>query len=265
MACFYCGKRSVNSPDVGDCAENCAKPVCIEATSSRPQDYHADQCNCGCAKLVCIYEQDMHARNAHQSSVEDCFPDSAAISGLGAAWAIEHSAQVDIDLPNADQAEIRRALFRYLTVKQSFNKDRRWLFGTTDSPNYFELQLPEHSDWPWYAAGLVPRIMETISRSWPRMRNLDYKYGLGRELNERLDRFAKLEGSEFSRPLRLRNLQNWYRLSPRLTMLVVQQSAVRGIDSTNFTKLFGIRGSWASAPATLEAVIQQRGAPPLTR
>ena len=255
MACFYCGKRSVSSPDVGDCEESCAKAVCIEATSSRPQDYHADQCNCGCSKLVCIYEQDEHARRVHNSSLEDCFPDSATMSGLGAAWAIEHSAQVRIDRLSADQAEIRRAVFRYLTVKPSLERGQKWPSGTIEHPNYFELELPTEEQWPRIAALLVPHVMDTITRSWPKMRNLDYKYGLGRELNERLDRLVSSE----------RAPDAWFQFSPRLALLVYQDDDDSSLAAKRSFPIFDGRLSWRQAPATLGAVVQQQGAPPLTR
>lgn len=264
MACFYCGKRKLTSPDVGDCEESCAKAVCIQTTSIRPQDYHADQCNCGCGKLVCIYEQSQHSRRTHNSNVEDCFPGSVALAGLGAAWAIEHSAQVPFDRPGADQAEIRSAVFRYVTVTRPSDRDFKLPFGTSDEPNYFDLELPGRQQWPGVAAALVPYVINSIIRSWPKVRNPDYKYGLGRKLNERLDALASsgaLPGQLERNPAAV--LPSWFAFSPRLALLVVQHGASTSLRDRTRGMSFDLGLPWTDAPATLDEVIQQQGAPPL--
>lgn len=271
MACFYCGRRHISSDDAGVCSENCNKLVCIQAISSRPQDYHGDQCNCGCAELVCIYEMHRHAKNRHGSTVENCFPDSAAQAGLGAAWALEQSGNVRVDQPTPDGAEIRRAIYRFVTIERPPAGDVPLPFATADSPDYYDRPLLRTGE-PWLptAAALVPYVFGALVRCWPRVKNLDFKYGLGRRVNERMD--ALVAASARHRDLVANPapvLQAWFDFSPRLALLFITQGRDKGLrdrvqivpGNHDVSRVLKAGTAWKDAPATLADVNMQHGAP----
>jgi hypothetical protein len=76
MACFYCNKQYVSTPDNGSCVE-CNNAVCTSPPQRPDKVYHGVTCTCTCRKLVCRYDAPTHAAtHGHQTS--DCFPASVA-------------------------------------------------------------------------------------------------------------------------------------------------------------------------------------------
>lgn len=90
MACHYCKKEGhANVPDTGNCAE-CTKLVCTNPSGRGDNKYHAEECFCGCGKIVCVHEILKHS-TGHKSTVQNCFPELSLLSGLDAAVASVNS------------------------------------------------------------------------------------------------------------------------------------------------------------------------------
>lgn len=223
MACYYCSKSSVNSSDVGRCEEQCGKLVCTHGVSSRPHDYHADHCDCGCASLVCVYEMRDHAKLTHRSTVEQCFPSSSTHIALGAGGAIEDSADIDVSSSSDHAVEIRRAVFRFV----EFNG-----VPTADMPLPIRSQrrMDEDlefrvrpDDWPRVAAALVPHMMTNLVRSWRRVPR-QTRENVDSDIAERIERLVK---SRYADPRHFKSKREevvaaWYDFSPRLAFLFAE-------------------------------------------
>lgn len=85
--CHYCARLDAlpNVPDHGIC------PVCHFAVCAHPSGrangyFHAEQCSCGCRKLICEFDINEHAVKVHgQSGPEPCFPALTGTTALQAA------------------------------------------------------------------------------------------------------------------------------------------------------------------------------------
>lgn len=154
MACFYCSLAYVNAQECGTCCD-CGKLVCNQSTCPRP-NYHADQCTCGCAEVVCIYHMDNHARTKHKSLSTVCFARTALVVAFGAAGAIERAAD-QMDPTTAREIFDAVQHFRGFCGQLSIT-------GLAASTNVLP-ELAEESEWLRLSAltSLLPKVLSNIA------------------------------------------------------------------------------------------------------
>jgi hypothetical protein len=169
-----------------------------------------------------------HAKVAHKSTVEQCFPSSAAHVALGAAAAIEDSASTDVDgaVPEAD--EIRRAVVRFVEFNEVAIADMPLPMGPSGR-QYGDLEFKlSEKQWPAIAATLVPRLIDNLLRSWGRARD-EVKIGYGVEVASLIEHMVT---SGHADPRQLDKhpqqvLASWFEFSPRLAHLFSEHSPPR--------------------------------------
>jgi len=169
---------------------------------------------------------------------------------------------------------VRRAIYRFVTIERPPAGDVPLPFATTDKPDYYDMPASQGGE-PWLttAAALVPYVMGSLIRSWPRVKNLDFKYGLGRRVNERMDALvaASVQPRDLAKnPARV--LQAWFDFSPRLALLFIAHGRDRSVGDRVRAAPGALQGhelnrsiksgmAWKDAVAVLEDVNVQQGAP----
>jgi hypothetical protein len=244
MACFYCAQGQVNSQDAGICRGHCAQTVCVAGIAVVPDEYHADQCNCGCGALICIYDMDAHARG-HRSASWRCFPNSVARAGLMAGAAIENTAdsteEASVRIPNKD----RRALGRFTKILRIPRSSVPLPFDPpADLRDYGSVSGPLEP-WERLAAALVPPVLLALARSWPFVSDELLKMRIDSELQKRLSDLAQYGTLDPRRASRNDQaavaLRAWYEFSPRLAALLIQHGAPRPGILPDFRKPLALR------------------------
>jgi hypothetical protein len=262
VSCFYCAGAEVISNDVGSCEGKCAKHVCVAGTAARPNDYHADRCGCGCAKLICIFDMQSHVEREHQSTTPgDCFPNSAAHAGLAAGEAIERSGEFDQDTSVSDKDRYGRSIYRLLEIVPVRDSFVPKSLGVALDEEGLAGRLFTSGKWERMAAALAPYVVLTIARYWPKVNDQELEARVDNDFQRRLERFL---GSGYSDSKRLPQngtskgmLQAWFDFSPRLATLILQHGSPK---TEVFDALvpglpgFGIlpTAPWSSYPRRLE-------------
>lgn len=217
MACFYCARAKVNSPDAGPCYK-CKNNICVDGLSARAHRYHGDTCICGCGELICIYHMDDHARNEHKSTIETCFANTALMVSLVAAAALEDIAGAKSGSQRIDGA--LSDIGEFLAVVNPPVLDGKPLNA---SPETALAAFISQKSVPGKAGAhlaldlspVLPEIFKSVQKSWVKLGD-DGQSKYAGELRARLNSLASYSGELAALGFDQDALLAYGTLSPRL-------------------------------------------------